>query len=55
LGKTNSSCEVLKETLGEVERVLDLEQEPQKREKTLVRLDGGFGTDANLNWLIWRG
>jgi hypothetical protein len=55
LGKTNSSCEVLKETLGEVERVLDLEQEPQKREKTLVRLDGGFGADANLKWLISRG
>jgi hypothetical protein len=26
-----------------------------KRERTLVRVDGGFGTDANLNWLIWRG
>ena len=20
-----------------------------------MRLDGGFGTDANLNWLMWRG
>lgn len=53
-GNTNSSCEVLKETMGEVERVLGLEARA-KRERTLVRIDGGFGTDANLNWLIWRG
>jgi hypothetical protein len=55
-GNTNS-CEVLKETIGEVERVLGLETRAKraKRARTLVRIDGGFGTDANLNWLIWRG
>lgn len=53
-GNTNS-CEVLKETLGEVERILGLGEEREKRGRVLVRLDGGFGTDHNLNWLIWRG
>ena len=51
-GNTNS-CEVLKQTLTEVERILGLDRAMRRR--TLVRLDGGFGTDANLNWLIWRG
>jgi Transposase DDE domain group 1 len=51
-GNTNS-CEVLKEALGEAERILGLEK--GKRGRTLVRVDGGFGTDENLNWLIWRG
>jgi hypothetical protein len=46
----------LKETLGEVERVLSfLQEERDKRERTRVRIDGSFGTGANLNWLIWRG
>ncbi len=47
-GNTNS-CEVLKETMGEVERILG--SSPQKRPRTLVRLDGGFGTDENVEWL----
>jgi Transposase DDE domain group 1 len=51
-GNTNS-CEVLKETIKDVERILDSDRAMRRR--TLVRLDGGFGTDANLNWLIWRG
>jgi hypothetical protein len=51
-GNTNS-CEVLKQTLTEVERILGFDR--AQRRRTLVRLDGGFGTDANLNWLIWRG
>ena len=51
-GNTNS-CEVLKETLKEVERFLEFEE--RERRRTLVRLDGGFGTDHNLNWLCWRG
>jgi hypothetical protein len=50
-----TSCEVLKETLGEVERILEQEQERRKRERTLIRLDGGFGTDENIDWLIRRG
>jgi hypothetical protein len=48
-----SSREVLKETLTEVERILGLDE--AKRKRTLIRLDGGFGTDENLNWLGWRG
>lgn len=54
-GKTNAS-EVLKETIKEVERILTvLAEEPEKRKRTLIRIDGGFGTDENLNWLCWRG
>jgi hypothetical protein len=53
-GKTNSS-EVLKETIKEVERILALlAEEPEKRKRTLIRIDGGFGTDENLNWLVAR-
>ncbi len=48
-----TSCEVLKETLKEVERFLDLDE--AKRKQNLLRIDGGFGTDENLNWLCWRG
>ena len=50
-----TSCEVLKESIRELERILSLAEERQKRRRTLVRLDGGFGTHANLNWLMWRG
>lgn len=46
-----ASREVLKETMGEVERILGLDE--AKRKRTLIRLDGGFGTDENLNWLSW--
>jgi hypothetical protein len=48
-----TSCEVLKESLKETERFVELDA--AKRRRTLIRLDGGFGTDANLNWLCWRG
>jgi hypothetical protein len=48
-----TSCEVLKDTLKEVERFLALDE--GKRKRTLIRIDGGFGTDENLNWLIGRG
>jgi hypothetical protein len=40
------SLEVLKETLSEVERILGLDE--AKRKRTLIRLDGGLGTDENL-------
>lgn len=53
-GDTNSS-EVLKEVLTEVERLLGLDDDDEKRRRTLIRMDGGFGTDENLNWLCWRG
>jgi hypothetical protein len=50
-----TSCEVLKESIREIERILSLAEDRRKRRRTRVRLDGGFGTDANLNWLMWRG
>ena len=36
-----------------VERVLGLI--PAQRRRTVLRLDGGFGTDNNLNWALWHG
>jgi Transposase DDE domain group 1 len=36
-----------------VERVLGLT--PAQRRRTVLRLDGGFGTDSNLNWALWQG
>lgn len=51
-GNTGSS-EVLKQTLYELERLL--KSTPEKRSRTLVRLDGGFGTDENVQWLCERG
>lgn len=47
------SLEVLKETLEEVERILGSGRE--QRGRTLLRLDGGFGTDENVEWLCERG
>jgi hypothetical protein len=38
-GNTNS-CEVLKQTIKEVERILGLKEDRRKRERTLVRIDG---------------
>ena len=35
-----TSCEVLKESIRELERILSLAEERQKRRRTLVRLDG---------------
>jgi Transposase DDE domain group 1 len=40
-------------TVAAVERVLGLT--PAQRRRTVLRLDGGFGTDANLNWALWHG
>jgi Transposase DDE domain group 1 len=48
-GNTNASSEVLKQTMAEVERVLG--SSPHNRQRTLIRLDGGFGTDENIEWL----
>lgn len=47
------SEQVLQEAVWELETVLHLSS-PQ-RQQTCLRLDGGFGTDANLNWLLKRG
>jgi hypothetical protein len=40
-------------TVAAVERVLGLPR--AQRRQTVLRLDGGFGTDANLNWALWHG
>jgi hypothetical protein len=40
------SLEVLKETLREAERLLGSGR--SQRERTLLGLDGGFGTDENV-------
>jgi hypothetical protein len=48
-----TSCEVLKQTMAEVERLL--KSSPKKRSRTLIRLDGGFGTDENVEWLCTSG
>jgi hypothetical protein len=48
-GNTTSSCEVLKGTIDELERVL--KSSPEKRQRTLIRLHRGFGTDENIEWL----
>lgn len=44
---------VLQEALWALETALSLS--PQQRQQTCLRLDGGFGTDANLNWALQRG
>jgi hypothetical protein len=44
-----TSCEVLKQTMNEVERLL--KSSSKNRSRTLIRLDGGFGTDENIEWL----
>lgn len=46
--------QVLKEALQALERLLCLERK-EDRAKILLRLDGGFGTDAAINWVLWRG
>jgi hypothetical protein len=28
---------------------------PAQRRRTILRLDGGCGTDAHLNWALWHG
>ncbi len=48
------SFQVIKEVITELERILGLETR-EDRAKVLLRLDGGFGTDEIINWLLWRG
>jgi hypothetical protein len=47
------SEQVLQEAVWRLETALQLS--PRQRQQTCLRLDGGFGTDANLNWLLKRG
>ena len=49
--QTSQAC--LGPTVAAAERVLGLTS--AQRQRTVLRLDGGFGTDANLNWSLWHG
>ena len=42
------SCQVFIEMLGEMEQALSLDTQ-EKRQQICLRLDGGFGTDKNIN------
>jgi hypothetical protein len=48
------SLQVFKEMLAKMELALDLETKEQ-RQSVRLRLDGGFGTDDNINFALWRG
>ena len=52
-GKTNSDA-VFKPMLGKLETVLRLDS-IEKRNRVRLRFDAGFGTDANINYALWRG
>ena len=45
---------VFKTMLGKLETVLTLDT-PEKRHRVRLRFDAGFGTDANINYALWRG
>lgn len=47
-------CMVFKDMVAKMEHRLGLETKAQRRSVRL-RLDGGFGTDENLNYALWRG
>ena len=48
------SCQVFVEMLGEMEQSLSLDTK-EKRQRVCLRLDGGFGTDKNINHALWKG
>ena len=48
------SCTAFKEMVYQMERVLAL-SEKANRMRIRLRLDGGFGTDANINFALSRG
>ena len=45
---------VFKAMLGKLETVLTLDT-AEKRSRVRLRFDAGFGTDANINYALWRG
>ena len=45
---------VFKTMLGKLENVLKLDG-VEKRSRVRLRFDSGFGTDANINYALWRG
>jgi hypothetical protein len=47
------SLEMLKPALQEAQQILNLST--WQRHQTLVRWDAGFGTDANINWMLNQG
>jgi hypothetical protein len=49
---TMTSAAVMKDTVRAVEQLLALTA--VTRPHILWRFDAGFGTDANINWLLWR-
>lgn len=51
-GNTHA-CTTVKGAITELENRLHLS--PPQRKRTIVRGDGALGTDANINWLLWRG
>lgn len=52
-GNTRSDA-VFKPMLGKLETALSLDT-PEKRRQVRLRFDTGFGTDANINYALWRG
>lgn len=52
-GGTRSDT-VFKEMIGKLETVLTLDT-AEKRSQVWLRFDAGFGTDANINYALWRG
>ena len=52
-GKTRSDG-VFKTMVGKLEAVLHLDT-AEKRQRVQLRFDAGFGTDANINYALWRG
>jgi len=44
------SAPALPPLLGELERVLPLTR--AERQRTLLRMDAGFGTDDNISWVV---
>ena len=47
-----TSCKVFKAMVHKMERILSLETRDQ-RKLIRLRLDGGFGTDENINYALW--
>jgi hypothetical protein len=48
------SCKIFKDMVKKMEQILPLDTKVQRR-LIRLRLDGGFGTDANINYALWRG
>jgi hypothetical protein len=44
-------CATLRPTIEHLDTVLG--QTEAQRARTIIRSDAGFGTDANVNWLLW--